>query len=68
MPTNEFYLPIYRAGDEVLYKGNMYIIDMVYIAGKKIFLKLRDIPELIESSKVEINRFIRFEIKRKYDN
>lgn len=68
MSTREFYLPIYRAGDEVLHKGNMYIIDMIYISDMKIFLKLRDIPELIESSNVEINGLTRFEIKRKYGN
>ncbi len=68
MSTSRFYLPIYKAGEEVAYNGETYTIDMVYVSGEKVLLKLQNISELIDSSNVEISYLTRFEFERKYGN
>ena len=52
MPTKQFYLPIYTAGQTVDYNNNQHTVEMVYIAGEDILLKLSEISELVNSTKV----------------
>lgn len=54
MSTKSFSLPIFKIGNTVVYKNYQCTIEMVYISGDKILLKLSDITELIESKNVII--------------
>lgn len=61
MPTKTFSLPIFNIGNTVFYKNSEYTIEMVYISGHKILLKLSNIADLIDSSMVMIE-YTKFEL------
>ncbi len=43
---------IFSHGKEVWYKGRPYTVDYTYVAGLKLFLRFREIPDLVDAEKV----------------